>query len=780
MRRWILAGLLALAGLGVTFPLFQRDASSHWRFQAGREELVERARELARFHGVNTAGWSAQCRAEIPSWRVRFAAVRRRPPHPLITTAQPEVMFLAPDGGRSIFVKMTSDGRPLGFEIRHRPGDRLRRVDAPARVADEVLARYAREFARSFQVENAGIRQGNESVYSWTWGSPSAMEVSVRLEVTFEDGALSRSRLIPSFPAEFMKRDEANRSRSVILVAVMAVAIAVTFFVAFPIFFRGLVRRWFPRSRLWPLAVLSLAVVLMGSMAGSWWVDQSFSAGLQLTTVWSKVTGPLIALLLLAIPPVVFYGAGRSMIRPAELVRWRGFELLLDGRWWSRPVGEGLAGGVLAGCALVALPLLAGAPIPPALPFTVDDGLAFSAAPWATFLRGAMGQEVAGLFLLWWPVCQWFKRAVLGWLGFGVMGVVVLAGLRDTYSAWPGLEITSSSLLLVGFVLSYRAFGLLGVTVAAMTQPAVYHALALGLQPAAAMRANIPIVLAGPALMLMGGAIIAWRGREVNAAKEIERELDSLVEAGSDRDRLKAEFNVARKAQIGMLPDLPPQVDGLALAGSCVPAREVGGDLFDFFSCADGRYGFCVADVSGKGVPASLYMAMTKGLIASAIHDTSDPGQVLSWLNRHWLDHGKRKMFCTMAMCFYDPKTRSLEYVRAGHNPVVVWQKGEGRLVAPGGVGLGLAAVKQFDRTLRRETITLGPGDLVVMYSDGIVEAMNVDHEQFGEERLMDAVRDCQDYSAQETEQEIARRVRLFMGAAPPHDDMTLLVLRAL
>ncbi|HZL55558.1 MAG TPA: PP2C family protein-serine/threonine phosphatase, partial [Bryobacteraceae bacterium] len=272
--------------------------------------------------------------------------------------------------------------------------------------------------------------------------------------------------------------------------------------------------------------------------------------------------------------------------------------------------------------------------------------------------------------------------------------------------------------------------------------------------------------------------VTATKGSEV--VPELYGESGVRAQARTRREELLAEFNVARSAQQRMLPSRPPTLPGYTIAASCDPAREVGGDLYDFLRLSEGRWGIGVADVSGKGVPAALYMTLTKGLLCAAALDSDDPRQILGAVNKHLRTVTKKKMFVTMALGVLDPESRSMEYVRAGHNPVV-WRRRdavETRLLSGSGIGLGIAGPALFAKTLATETLQLAAGDALVFYSDGLTEAMNESLEQFGEERLMAAVENTDGLHAAPTRDSILEEVRRFLNGIHPQDDLTIAVLR--
>jgi sigma-B regulation protein RsbU (phosphoserine phosphatase) len=174
-------------------------------------------------------------------------------------------------------------------------------------------------------------------------------------------------------------------------------------------------------------------------------------------------------------------------------------------------------------------------------------------------------------------------------------------------------------------------------------------------------------------------------------------------------------------------------------------------------------------------------MTMTKGILAAASRDPVDLPGLAGALNSQLYAAGRKKTFVTMALGRLDVETRRLEYLRAGHNSIL-WRRalaGTCEYRKPRGVGLGLATSRTFDRSVEVDTLALGVGDAVVFYSDGITEAMNSSRELFGEERLEAVVQRHAGLDAAGMEMAILSEVRRFMAGEPPHDDMTLFVLKA-
>jgi sigma-B regulation protein RsbU (phosphoserine phosphatase) len=174
-------------------------------------------------------------------------------------------------------------------------------------------------------------------------------------------------------------------------------------------------------------------------------------------------------------------------------------------------------------------------------------------------------------------------------------------------------------------------------------------------------------------------------------------------------------------------------------------------------------------------------MMVTKGLLSAVSRDSSQLAYILEQINLHLYRACRKKVFVTMAAVVLDSSNRRLEYGRAGHNPVV-WRRarrGETTLVKPPGLGLGMTPGERFTRSLRIEELELEPEDAIVLYSDGVTEAVNHAMEQFGEERLMRSVESTDGQSAMESRDGILRDLAAFMGSTPARDDITLVVIRA-
>jgi len=274
--------------------------------------------------------------------------------------------------------------------------------------------------------------------------------------------------------------------------------------------------------------------------------------------------------------------------------------------------------------------------------------------------------------------------------------------------------------------------------------------------------------------------------------------VEDLLHAKAEKERLEQELRIARQIQMSLLPQGPLTMDGLSVTAHCEPAREVGGDYYDYLPLGDRRVGILIADVAGKGTSAALYMAELKGLMLSLSQLHSSPRELLITANRIIAQHLDARSFITMTYAVVDPCARTLTYARAGHCPLIYlpgpggrgqgaggsgWQELGGRRVQvqiPDGLVLGLKidSGERFNSLLEEVTLPLGVGDVVLLFTDGVTDAMNADGDPFGEERLAALVAEHGDLPFEELRERILRDIRAFVGDTGLQDDLTFVLLK--
>ena len=254
--------------------------------------------------------------------------------------------------------------------------------------------------------------------------------------------------------------------------------------------------------------------------------------------------------------------------------------------------------------------------------------------------------------------------------------------------------------------------------------------------------------------------------------------LAALREALETRDRLVAvqnELGVARDMQQSILPRRFPKHATYEVFGNMEAARQVGGDFFDVINLEAGRVGLAIADVSGKGVPAALFMMSSRTLLKGAAIGHRQPGDALAEVNDLLEADNDSAMFVTVFYGVFDPSTGTLTYANGGHNPPLIVHPGGGTTVLEmtGGIALGVAPGLRYGQA----QVDLAPGDILVLYTDGVTEAMDPNDEQFGLEQLRQVYADSPPKDARAANQCAFEAVHAFARGAPQSDDITCVTL---
>ena len=268
--------------------------------------------------------------------------------------------------------------------------------------------------------------------------------------------------------------------------------------------------------------------------------------------------------------------------------------------------------------------------------------------------------------------------------------------------------------------------------------------------------------------------------RRGESVEQIEEYVPPYMARALERERMKQELEIARRVQQSFLPRQYPHMAGLDIAAVCVPANEVGGDYYDFIPSSPERVGIVIGDVSGKGVSAAFYMALTKGLLRAAAAEHDSPKEILSKVNARFYENSDSNVFISMVYGVLDLEKRHLVYARAGHNPVILHNTAEGRSqsFAPPGIALGLDKGEIFEQVIAEKILQLNSGDVLVFYTDGFTEAINWRKEEFGEKRLLDLIEQNKELSADDIVKSIELEIRAFIGDTSQRDDMTLVIAK--
>lgn len=279
-----------------------------------------------------------------------------------------------------------------------------------------------------------------------------------------------------------------------------------------------------------------------------------------------------------------------------------------------------------------------------------------------------------------------------------------------------------------------------------------------------------PMILANAAGMFIFAFIIG----NLLAERKTKAERDRYQ---AELERKKAELEIAREIQKSLLPESLPPVPGLEIAAREIPATEVGGDFYDVVVRPQRNPGILIADVSGKGVPAALFMTLSHSIVRASALWHQHPKNVIDDANAMIAKEASSGMFVTLFFGTYDPARREVTYVNAGHNPpLLVRQGGPVAEIPGGGVALGAVEDSRYDENV----LKVGPGDLLLLYTDGVTEAVNATDEQFGVDRLKETIRSAGGQSAGAVLDRVLQAVADFTGDVRQSDDITLLALRGI
>ena len=369
----------------------------------------------------------------------------------------------------------------------------------------------------------------------------------------------------------------------------------------------------------------------------------------------------------------------------------------------------------------------------------------------------------------------------------GPMSVTSALSVPELYDRISAAEGSVGRTLGQGLLIVLFAIGALFLIIEAM-------ALVAGFALAKSLTGSVHALFAGTERVRQGDFThkIAVRsddqlGELALSFNSMTASIEDLLRQAAEKKRLEEELRIAHEIQMSLLPQGPLVMTGLSVTALCVPAREVGGDYYDFLPLDDDRVGVLIADVSGKGTSAALYMAELKGLVLSLSEIHTSPRTMLIALNRIIANHLDARSFITMTYAIVDLRARTITYARAGHTPLIYVPgtcadggQRQVRILAPDGmvVGLKLDNGEMFERHLIEETIPLQSGDLFLLFTDGISEAMNARDDLFGESRLGRLVETHAHLSSEELRERVLREIAAFVGDAPQHDDMTMILLK--
>ncbi len=788
MNRLLAPGIAGVAGYLLFFLLYtSADPAARWGLSLDRDEARRQAVELAGRFGLATADWpwavTAEERDLVPEYLETHPDSAASP---YLDRARIGVWLRAPDGAERVRVWMGGRGQYREIDVRRSGDGDLPDPEQASRAAHEALEKLVRSPAQ-FQLLPDQPSQ-TEDAFEFVWETvEESPEVVPRFEVRLDGSGLRRARLEPRFSEAFDDAVDDREDTGQLLRVLLWIAMVPAVIAALAFYVSGSFRRLVDQRSVLLLILAAGALHLMARVAAGYWDAERIQDD---TLLEAMLIGLALLVGLVAPCAAGVWGASFALTGSVMAEKTVTAEILWRRGPQVRAVALSLLWGWAAAGWVGSAPYLLGAIAGPleARLAALDPGSVMAPLPLLAPLDAFTHPPLllwGIVFAFWYPLSiRLLKRPFL--YRAAQLGVAVL------FLTVPFRSVSLIGVLTAGLVaalLSDRLYWRRDLAAVLVIPPALLMAQHAGThlaQPADGLQ-SWGLVMAG--LLALPLPLLGWfafRGTEVDMEQEVSKRrlqalrLENMRKA--ERERLLAEFSVARQAQRQMLPDTPPRLEGYRLAAVCQPAREVGGDFYDFVQLGDSEWGVVVADVSGKGVPAALYMTLTKGLLQSLGDDGRPSADLVVEVNRHLFAVARHRVFVTMALSVLDPETGRVDCFRAGHNPPL-WRRAasaEVQVIRPSGLGLGLTAGDLFERSLAAEKVGLEAGDALFLYSDGIPEAMDRQGREYGDQRLLDLIGRTGGLSAEQSAQRVLEDVRRFLDGHPPNDDITLVVLERL
>lgn len=266
--------------------------------------------------------------------------------------------------------------------------------------------------------------------------------------------------------------------------------------------------------------------------------------------------------------------------------------------------------------------------------------------------------------------------------------------------------------------------------------------------------------------------------RTISVQTAISIENYRLEKEELSKKKIEEELLIARRIQTGLLPESSFQNDKINISGVSVPARIIGGDFFDVIKSGNDKIYSLVADVSGKGIPAAIYMSKVQSIIQFAVTVIENPRDILIEINKQIFEQIERKYFITIIFLMFDFQNNLLKVCRAGHLPMLLFRDGKIEKINPRGIGLGLENGRIFEKELEEFVIPIKKNDIYFIYSDGLTESFNENNEEFEIKRCIEIIEENIDEEPEHIKKLLISGVNGFMGSAEQHDDITFEIIK--
>ena len=395
----------------------------------------------------------------------------------------------------------------------------------------------------------------------------------------------------------------------------------------------------------------------------------------------------------------------------------------------------------------------------------------------------SLGRSIMSALFLVIPLCMFFlsllKRYVKNKaLFFFIIALVWMMICPPVHDCAPILQRIPMNLLM-GIVLLavFLRFELCTSFITVAVASLIYNAVIFVHSHHTYYELQGLLLLCVPVILIILGIWLVLRRKKLEDAPVY---VPDYMKRIYHREQLQRELEIARDVQMTFLPQEDPHISGLDVVSMCIPAREVGGDYFDYVRLDDQRFGVAIGDVSGKGIPAAIYMTLTKGLFQSLATSHDSPREVLIRLNQLFFRNARRDIFISMIYSVFDMKRKTMTFARAGHNPMIL-HRGSEKLteeLCPPGIAIGFEQDHLFNSTIQEHTLSLKANDLFLFYTDGLNEAQNMAKQEFGDKRLLQVLSEGGGLPVQQLLANIKNAIFGFTGDAEQYDDMTAVLIK--